>query len=71
LGDGLVAVGRVLVHVLDDNGLRVLRLDVLPGAAVAVSTSPNLEVEAAVDLRYKSATAIDGAGGLTLSCSEP
>lgn len=45
-----VVVRRVLVQVWHEDGLRVGRLDVLAGAAVAVTAGADLEVEGAVDL---------------------
>ena len=45
----LRVVGRVLVQVRHEDGLAVGRLDVLPRAAIAVSTSADFEVERAVD----------------------
>ena len=46
----LGVVGRVLVEVGQEDGLRVGRLDVLPAAAVAVPAGADLIVEGAVDL---------------------
>lgn len=46
----LVVVGRVLVQVGHEDGLRVRGLDVLARAAVAVAAGADLEVEGAVDL---------------------
>ena len=45
-----VVVGRVLVHVREEDGLGVGGLDVLAGAAVAVAAGADFVVEAAVDL---------------------
>lgn len=42
-------VGGVLVHVLNDERLGELGLDVLARAAFAVAAGANLEVEGAVD----------------------
>lgn len=46
----LGVVGRVLVHVRHEDGLRVRGLDVLAGAAVTVSAGADLVVERAIDL---------------------
>ena len=46
----LGVVGRVLVQVGQEDGLRVGRLDVLAAAAVAVAAGADLVVEGAVDL---------------------
>lgn len=46
--------GRVLVQVRHQDRLAVRRLDVLPGAAVAVPARPDLVVERAVDLLSRS-----------------
>jgi len=45
----LVVVGRVLVHVGHEHGLRVGWLDMLSRAAVAVAAGADLVVEGAVD----------------------
>lgn len=45
----LGVVGRVLVQVGQEDGLRVGRLDVLAAAAVAVAAGADLVVEGAVD----------------------
>lgn len=46
----LGVVRRVLVEVGQQDSLRVRRLDVFPGAAVAVTAGANLVVEGAIDL---------------------
>lgn len=46
----LGVVGRVLVHVRHENGLRVRRLDMLSRAAVTVSACADFVVERAIDL---------------------
>lgn len=46
----LGVVGRVLVHVGHEDGLGVGWLDVLSGAAVAMSACADLVVEGAIDL---------------------
>ena len=46
----LGVVGRVLVHVGHQDGLRVGRLDMFAGASVSVSACTNLVVEGAIDL---------------------
>lgn len=46
----LGVVGRVLVHVWHQDGLRVGRLDVFPRASVAMSAGSDLVVEGAIDL---------------------
>lgn len=46
---GLWIIGRILVQVREEDGLRVRRLDVLARAAVAVAAGADLVVEGAVD----------------------
>ena len=43
-------VGRVLVHVRHENGLRVRRLNMLARAAIAVSARADFVVERTIDL---------------------
>ena len=49
----LRVVGRVLVQVWEEDGLRVGRLDMLAGASVAVTACTDLVVETTIDLRVK------------------
>lgn len=62
----LRVVGGILVHVGHEDRLRIGRLDVLPGASVAVSAGADLVVEGAVDfvlLRSENRGEIVGHGG--------
>lgn len=65
----LGVVGRVLVEVGEEDGLRVRRLHVFARAAIAMAAGADLVVETAIDLRVEmSVRDVKAAGGAVVPC---